>query len=175
MPTVIMNSKIIISGVMTILLLVSGINSSLSMMFSGSKNYAEIINYNNEIFYGNYIIDDNKIPIIVRVDEGNEKIYNENKTYDENKKNERINQNEKIIDDKTPGKINISFKDGSGLEINYNRDIGSKEMSETDKECLYKIVDAIIKYIDNSVGKQITKGTKKFLNFIKKDVNYKGK
>ena len=62
MPTVIMNSKIIISGVMTILLLVSGINSSLSMMFSGSKNYAEIINYNNEIFYGNYIIDDNKIP-----------------------------------------------------------------------------------------------------------------
>ena len=183
MPTVIMNSKIIISGVMTVLLLVSGINSSLSMMFSGSKNHAEIVNYVDGVFYGNYIIDGNKIPIVIKVEETNEKTYNENKTYDENKnseyneykKNERINQNERIIDDKTPGKINISFKDGSGLEINYNRDIGSKEMSETDKECLYKIVDAIIKYIDNSVGKQITKGTKKFLNFIKKDVNYKGK
>ena len=183
MPTVIMNSKIIVSGVITMLLLVSGISNSLSIMFSGSKNHAEIVNYVDGVFYGNYIIDGNKIPIVIKVEETNEKTYNENKTYDENKnseyneykKNERINQNERIIDDKTPGKINISFKDGSGLEINYNRDIGSKEMSETDKECLYKIVDAIIKYIDNSVGKQITKGTKKFLNFIKKDVNYKGK
>jgi len=185
MPTVIINSKIIISGVMTMLLLVSGINSSLSMMFNGNKNYVEIVNYNNEVFYGNYIIDDNKIPIVIRVEEGNEKTYNENKSYDENKnseyneykKNERINQNEKIIDDKTPGKINITFKDGSGLEINYNRDIGSKEMSETDKECLYKIVDAIIKYIDNSVSKKISNGTRKFLNFIKKDIkdNTKGK
>jgi len=183
MPTVIMNSKIIVSGVITMLLLVSGISNSLSIMFNGSKNHAEIVNYVDGVFYGNYIIDGNKIPIVIKVEETNEKTYNENKTYDENKnseyneykKNERINQNERIIDDKTPGKINISFKDGSGLEINYNRDIGSKEMSETDKECLYKIVDAIIKYIDNSVGKQITKGTKKFLNFIKKDVNYKGK
>ena len=50
-------------------------------------------------------------------------------------------------------------------------------MTETDKECLFKIVNAIIKYIDNSVGKQITKGTRKFLNFIKKDIkdNSKGK
>jgi len=178
MPTVIMNSKIIISGVMTVLLLVSGINSSLSMMFSGSKNHAEIVNYVDGVFYGNYIIDGDKIPIVIKVEETNEKTYNENKSYDENKnseyneykKNERINQNEKIIDDKTPGSINITFKDGSGLEINYNRDIGSKEMSETDKECLYKIVDAIIKYIDNSVGR-------KFLNFIKKDIkdNTKGK
>ena len=185
MPTVIMNSKIIISGVMTVLLLVSGINSSLSMMFSGSKNHAEIVNYVDGVFYGNYIIDGDKIPIVIKVEETNEKTYNENKSYDENKnseyneykKNERINQNEKIIDDKTPGSINISFKDGSGLEINYNRDIGSKEMSETDKECLYKIVDAIIKYIDNSVGKKISNGTRKFLNFIKKDIkdNTKGK
>ena len=169
--TLIMNSKIIISGLMTMLLLASGISSSLSMVFN-SKNSAEIVNYNNGIFYGNYYIDGNKVPIIVRVDE-NEKTYNENKTYDENKRNEKINQNERIIDDKTPGKINISFKDGSGLEINYNRDIGNGELSETDRVCLEKVVDAIIGYIDNSVGKKITNGTRKFLDFIKKDVKRK--
>ena len=57
MPTVIMNSKIIVSGVITMLLLVSGISNSLSIMFNGSKNHAEIVNYVDGVFYGNYIIE----------------------------------------------------------------------------------------------------------------------
>ena len=196
MQTVIVNKFII--GMMA-LFVMCGMNN---LMFKSGNINAKIYKYDNNQFFGELIIKDKKLPLIVNVDVENEvteKTYNENKSYNENKeyteykeindkkeinenkqyneqkdhninnnsnkkeeiinknedyinkKEEKFNENIRITDDKTPGSIDIVIKNGD-IEVNINRDIGSREMSEIDKEICRKSIDAVVDFINSIKG-----------------------
>ena len=196
MQTVIVNKFII--GMMA-LFVMCGMNN---LMFKSGNIDARIYRHDNNQFFGELIIKDKKLPLIVNVDVENEvteKTYNENKSYNENKeyteykeindkkeinenkqyneqkdhninnnsnkkeeiinknedysnkKEEKFNENIKITDDKTPGSLDIIIKNGD-IEVNINRDIGSREMSEIDKEICRKSIDAVIDFISSIKG-----------------------
>ena len=196
MQTVIINKFIL--G-MIALFVMCGMNN---LMFKNGNINAKIYRYNDNRFYGELIIKDKRLPLIVNVKENtndNEKTYNENKNYHEdkeyieykenndkkeinenkqynenknhninnnsnkkeeiinknedysNKKEEKFNENIKITDDKTPGSLDIIIKNGD-IEVNINRDIGSREMSEIDKEICRKSIDAVIDFISSIKG-----------------------
>jgi len=190
MQTVIINKFIL--G-MIALFVMCGMNN---LMFKNGNINAKIYRYNDNRFYGELIIKDKRLLLIVNVKENtnnNEKTYNENKNYHEdkeyieykenndkkeinenknhninnnsnkkeeiinknedysNKKEEKFNENIKITDDKTPGSIDIIIKNGD-IEVNINRDIGSREMSEIDKEICRKSIDAVVDFISSIKG-----------------------
>ena len=196
MQTVIVNKFVI--GIMALFVMCSMNN----LMFKDGNINAKIYRYNDNRFYGELIIKDKRLPLIVNVKENtndNEKTYNENKNYHEdkeyieykenndkkeinenkqynenknhninnnsnkkeeiinknedysNKKEEKFNENIKITDDKTPGSLDIIIKNGD-IEVNINRDIGSREMSEIDKEICRKSIDAVIDFISSIKG-----------------------
>jgi len=196
MQTVIVNKFII--GMMA-LFVMCGMNN---LMFKSGNIDARIYRHDNNQFFGELIIKDKKLPLIVNVDVENEvteKTYNENKSYNENKeyteykeindkkeinenkqyneqkdhninnnsnkkeeiinknedyinkKEEKFNENIRITDDKTPGSIDIVIKNGD-IEVNINRDIGSREMSEIDKEICRKSIDAVVDFINSIKG-----------------------
>jgi len=101
MQTVIVNKVII--GAMALFVML-GFNS---LWFKSDNIDAKIYNYNNGKFYGELIVKDRKLPLIVSVDvnadanngsNSSEKTYNENKNYNENKEyteyKENINKKE---------------------------------------------------------------------------------
>jgi len=204
MQTVIVNKFII--GAMALFVML-GMNN---LLFKSGNIDVRIYRHDNNQFFGELIIKDKKLPLIVNVDGDNdsnnsEKTYNENKNYHEdkeyteykesndkreinenkqydenkqyneqkdhninnnsnkkeeiinknedysNKKEEKFNENIKITDDKTPGSIDIIIKNGD-IEVNINRDIGSREMSEIDKEICRKSIDAVVDFIQNIKG-----------------------
>jgi len=172
MQTVIVNKFII--GMMALFVML-GINN---LMFKNGNIDAKIYRHENNQFFGELIIKDKKLPLIINVNGENEaieKTYNENKQYNEqkehninnnynkkeeiinknedysNKKEEKFNENIKITDDKTPGSIDIIIKNGD-IEVNINRDIGSREMSEIDKEICRKSIDAVVDFISSIKG-----------------------
>ena len=196
MQTVIVNKFII--GMMA-LFVMCGMNN---LLFKSGNIDARIYRHDNNQFFGELIIKDKKLPLIVNVDGDNEvteKTYNENKSYNENKeyteykeindkkeinenkqyneqkdhninnnsnkkeeiinknedyinkKEEKFNENIRITDDKTPGSIDIVIKNGD-IEVNINRDIGSREMSEIDKEICRKSIDAVVDFINSIKG-----------------------
>jgi len=172
MQTVIVNKFII--GMMALFVML-GINN---LMFKNGNIDAKIYRHENNQFFGELIIKDKKLPLIINVNGENEaieKTYNENKQYNEqkehninnnynkkeeiinknedysNKKEEKFNKNIKITDDKTPGSIDIIIKNGD-IEVNINRDIGSREMSEIDKEICRKSIDAVVDFISSIKG-----------------------
>ena len=148
--------------------------------------------YGNK-FYGDLIISDNKMPIIVNVEEDtNNKTYNynEDKTYDENKqyneqkinnnsninkKEDKHNENIKITDDKTPGSFTVTIKNDKGEERIIYRDMGSKEMSEIDGKCFGKIIDGVMEDIsksrDGSIRKGVIEKIKGFKDYLNKPKN----
>ena len=198
MQTVIINKFVI--GMMALFVML-GMNN---LMFKSGNIDARIYKHENNQFFGELIIKDKKLPLIVNVDSNNdsnnsEKTYNENINYHEdkeyteykeinekkqygenkqyneekyyninnnsnkkeeiinknedysNKKEEKFNENIKITDDKTPGSIDIIIKNGD-IEVNINRDIGSREMSEIDKEICRKSIDAVVDFINSIKG-----------------------
>ena len=192
MQTIIVNKVII--GAMALFVML-GFNS---LWFKNDNIDAKIYNYNNGKFYGELIVRDRKLPLIVSVDtdvnngSNNEKTYNENKEYTEykenidkkeindnklyneqkehnisnninkkeeiinkddinkreniNKKEEKFNENIKITDDYTPGSIDI-FIENNGNKVKINRDMGSKEMSDVDKELCIEIVRGTMNHV----------------------------
>ena len=101
MQTVIVNKVII--GAMALFVML-GFNS---LWFKSDNIDAKIYNYNNGKFYGELIVKDRKLPLIVSVDvnadanngsNSSEKTYKENKNYNENKEyteyKENINKKE---------------------------------------------------------------------------------
>ena len=218
MQTVIVNKFII--GIMA-LFVMCGMNS---LLFKSGNIDARIYRYDNNQFFGELIIKDKKLPLIVKVDGDNdsnnsEKTYNENKNYNENKeytehkeindkkeinenrryneqkdhntnkkeetinknneninkKEEKFNENIKITDDKTPGSIEIVIKNGDA-EVNITRKIGSREMSEIDKEICRKSIDATTDFIQsikgntkNNIKNNVIEKVKGFKDYINKD------
>ena len=192
MQTIIVNKVII--GAMALFVMM-GFNS---LWFNNDNINAKIYNYNNGKFYGELIVRDRKLPLIVSVDtdvnngSNNEKTYNENKEYTEykenidkkeindnklyneqkdhnisnninkkeeiinkddinkreniNKKEEKFNENIKITDDYTPGSIDIVIENNVN-KIKINRDMGSKEMSDVDKELCIEIVRGTMNHV----------------------------
>ena len=200
MQTVIVNKVII--GAMALFVML-GFNS---LWFDNDNIDAKIYNYNNGRFYGELMIKDRKLPLIVSVDaengngsnSNNEKTYNENKNYNENKeyteykeninkkeindnkqyneqkehnisnninkkeeiinkddinkseninkKEEKFNENIKITDDYTPGSIDIVIENNVN-KIKINRDMGSKEMSDVDKELCIEIIRGTMDHV----------------------------
>jgi len=215
MQTVIINKFIL--G-MIALFVMCGMNN---LMFKNGNINAKIYRYNDNRFYGELIIKDKRLLLIVNVKENtnnNEKTYNENKNYHEdkeyieykenndkkeinenknhninnnsnkkeeiinknedysNKKEEKFNENIKITDDKTPGSIDIIIKNGD-IEVNINRDIGSREMSEIDKEICRKSIDAVVDFISsikgnsnvkNNIKNSVVEKVKGFKDYISK-------
>ena len=233
MQTIIVNKFII--GAMALFVML-GFNS---LWFKSNNIDAKIYNYNNGRFYGELIVKDRKLPLIVSVNadvnngsNSNEKTYNENKNYNENKeyteykenidkkeindnkqygenkqyneqknhnisnninkkeeiinkddinkreninkKEEKFNENIKITDDYTPGSIDI-FIENNGSKVVIKRDIGSSRMSDIDEKCYEKIIDGVIKYIENDTNKKISSKVidlvKGFKNYITKPKN----
>ena len=161
MQTVIVNKFVI--GMMAIFVML-GMNN---LMFENGNINVKIYRYDDNMFYGELIVKNKKLPLIINVDGDNdsnnsEKTYNENKNYHEdkkhninnnyNKKEEKHNENIKITDDKTPGSIEIIIQNESGQKIVINRNIGSREMSEIDKEICRKSIDATIDFISSIKG-----------------------
>jgi len=192
MQTIIVNKFII--GAMALFVML-GFNS---LWFKSNNIDAKIYNYNNGRFYGELIVKDRKLPLIVSVNadvnngsNSNEKTYNENKNYNENKeyteykenidinenklyneqkehnisnninkkeeiinkddqninkKEEKFNENVKITDDYTPGSIDI-FIENNGQKVKINRDMGSKEMSDVDKELCIEIIRGTMDHV----------------------------
>ena len=197
MQTVIVNKFII--GMMALFVML-GINN---LMFKNGNIDAKIYRHENNQFFGELIIKDKKLPLIINVNGENEaieKTYNENKQYNEqkehninnnynkkeeiinknedysNKKEEKFNENIKITDDKTPGSIDIIIKNGD-IEVNINRDIGSREMSEIDKEICRKSIDAVVDFISsikgnsnvkNNIKNSVVEKVKGFKDYISK-------
>jgi len=214
MQTIIVNKVII--GAMALFVMM-GFNS---LWFNNDNINAKIYNYNNGKFYGELIVRDRKLPLIVSVDtdvnngSNNEKTYNENKEYTEykenidkkeindnklyneqkehnisnninkkeeiinkddinkreniNKKEEKFNENIKITDDYTPGSIDI-FIENNGNKVKINRDMGSKEMSDVDKELCIEIVRGTmdhVKTLSVPEKKRMTSIFKGFLEHI---------
>ena len=195
MQTIIVNKFIV--GAMAIFVM-CGMNS---LWFKSGNIDAIIYKHENSQFFGELIIKDKRLPLIVNVkgdsvDDSNEKTYNENKSYEENKeykesnenkqinenkqynenknqninnnsnkkeetinknneninkKEEKFNENIRITDDKTPGSIDIIIKNGDA-EVNITRKIGSREMSEIDKEICRKSIDATTDFIQSIKG-----------------------
>ena len=199
MQTIIVNKFAI--GLMAMFVMLN-----INILFRDNFN-AKIYKYSNNNFYGELIVKDNKLPLIVKVNDNSdnntnnisEKTYNENKqinekkdinedkTYKEdkeiyenkhyneqkehninnninkkeeiinkddqniNKKEEKFNENIRIIDDKTPGSIEIIIKNGID-EVNITRKIGSGDMSDIDKEICRKSIDAVTDYIQSIKG-----------------------
>ena len=210
MQTVIVNKFII--GAMALFVML-GMNN---LMFKSGNIDARIYKHENNQFFGELIIKDKKLPLIVNVDGNNdsnnsEKTYNENKEYTEhkeinnkketnenrqyneqkdhntnkkeetinknneniNKKEEKFNENIKITDDKTPGSIEIVIKNGDA-EVNINRDIGSREMSEIDKEICRKSIDGTMDFVqsikgNSNIKKGIIDRIKGFGDYISRD------
>jgi len=198
MQTIIVNKVII--GAMALFVML-GFNS---LWFDNDNIDAKIYNYNNGRFYGELMIKDRKLPLIVSVNvdanngNSNEKTYNENKNYNENKeyteykenidkkelndnklyneqkdhnisnninkkeeiinkddinkreninkKEEKHNENIKITDDYTPGSIDIVIENNVN-KIKINRDMGSKEMSDVDKELYIEIIRGTMDHV----------------------------
>jgi len=206
MQTVIVNKFVI--GMMALFVML-GMNN---LMFKSGNIDARIYKHENNQFFGELIIKDKKLPLIVNVDGENEvteKTYNENKNYHEdkeyteykeinnkneinenkqyneqkdhninnnsNKKEEKHNENIKITDDKTPGSIEIVIKNGDA-EVNITRKIGSREMSEIDKEICRKSIDATTDFIQsikgnakNNIKNNVIEKVKGFKDYINKD------
>ena len=214
MQTIIVNKVII--GAMALFVMM-GFNS---LWFNNDNINAKIYNYNNGKFYGELIVRDRKLPLIVSVDtdvnngSNNEKTYNENKEYTEykenidkkeindnklyneqkehnisnninkkeeiinkddinkreniNKKEEKFNENVKITNDYTPGSIDMIIEN-NGNKIKINRDMGSKEMSDVDKELCIEIVRGTmdhVKTLSVPEKKRMTSIFKGFLEHI---------
>jgi len=197
MQIIIVNKVIV--GAMALFVML-GFNS---LWFKSNNIDAKIYNYNNGRFYGELIVKDKRLPLIVSVDAENgnnssKKTYNENKNYNENKeyteykenidkkeiydnkqyneqkdhnisnninkkeeiinkddinkreninkKEEKFNENIKITDDYTPGSIDI-FIENNGNKVKINRDMGSKEMSDVDKELCIEIVRGTMNHV----------------------------
>jgi len=179
MQTVIVNKFVV--GLMAIFVMFN-----MNILFRDNLD-AKIYKYDGNKFYGELIVKDNKLPLIIKVNENSEnniseKTYNENKDYNEqkehninnninkkeeiinrndeniNKKEEKSNENIRITDDKTPGILDIIIKNGD-TEVKINRNMGSKDMSEIDKEICRKSIDAVIDFIKSIEGKSnIKKG-----------------
>ncbi len=155
MPIIInaLGNKIIV-GIMGLFVLLN-----IGLIERDANINANIYDYNNNVFYGELIIDSNIFPLFVEVE-------SENKTINENK-------NEKVVDDKTPGKVKIKVKDERGREVLYERDMGSGEMSEVDKSINKEVADALTNYINGIRGKTISESiveiVKGFANYCNKD------
>jgi len=139
----------------------------LSSAYSTRNINAKIYFYEDNKYYGDLIVNNTKIPIILELCEEN----NEKTIIDKKEKNE------KITDNKTPGSIKIKIKNEKGQEIVFDRNMGSGEVSDFDQECIGKITDALSEFIGSikgrSVPKTIKDGTVGFLNYCKKDKNRK--
>ena len=214
MQTVIVNKFVI--GMMALFVML-GMNN---LMFKSGNIDARIYKHENNQFYGELIVKNKKLPLIVNVNGENEvteKTYNENKEYTEykeindkkeinenkqyneqkdhninnnsnkkeeiinknedysNKKEEKFNENIKITDDKTPGSIDIIIKNGDA-EVNITRKIGSREMSEIDKEICRKSIDATTDFIQsikgnakNNIKNNVIEKVKGFKDYINRD------
>ena len=137
------------------------------------KTYNENKNYHEDKEYTEYKeINDKK-----EINEN--KQYNEQKDHNinnnSNKKEEKHNENIKITDDKTPGSIDIVIKNGDA-EVNITRKIGSREMSEIDKEICRKSIDATTDFIQsikgnakNNIKNNVIEKVKGFKDYINKD------
>lgn len=156
MPVTMLGSKIVI-GILGLVFL-------LSSAYSTRNINAKIYYYENNQFYGDLIVNNTKMPIILELCEEN----NEKTTIDKKEKN---------TDNKTPGSIKIKIKNEKGQEIVFDRNMGSGEVSDFDQECIGKITDALSEYIGSikgrSVPKTIKDSTVGFLNYCKKDKNRK--
>ena len=102
-----------------------------SLLFSNGKNTidAKIYRYENNKFYGDLIIDDKKLNLIVKVDAdnnkgNNEKTYNENKSYNENKQYNE--QKEHNINNNTNNHIKNENFNENKQEINKKEEIINK-------------------------------------------------
>ena len=69
-----------------------------------------------------------------------------NKRENINKKEEKFNENIKITDDYTPGSIDMIIEN-NGNKIKINRDMGSKEMSDVDKELCIEIIRGTMDHV----------------------------
>lgn len=191
MGTTIVANKII-GGFLAVLLI---LNMNL-INFATSEIEVEINDYYSNNFYGNIIVEDEKYPIVIKLDgtttinKKEDKKENINKkeditTRDDrkesidrkeniNKREERIN--EKVINDKTPGKLVVKItKEG---EFTFENDMGSGEKSEFDKECNKIVVDALVDYVKNDKGKKVPSKVKNFIlgfgEYMKRDTVDKG-
>jgi len=215
MQTVIVNKFII--GAMALFVML-GMNN---LWFKSGNIDVKIYRHENNQFFGELMIKDRKLPLIINAkenvdDNSNEKTYNENKNYNENKeyteykenidkkeindnkqyneqkehnisnninkkeeiinkddqninkKEEKFNENVKITDDKTPGSIDI-FIENNGSKVKINRDMGSKEMSDVDKELCIEIIRGTmdhVKTLSVPERKRMTSIFKGFLEHI---------
>jgi len=186
--TVIVNKFVV--GIMAMFVMFN-----FNLLFKNGYIDTKIYRHENSQFYGDLIIEDKKLPLIVRVDDSgsgiSEKTYNENKSYNEskeinenkqyneqkehniNKKEEKSNENTRITDDKTPGSIEIIIKNGVD-EVNITRKIGSGNMSDIDKEICRKSIDAVTDYIhsikgSNNIKKGVVDRIKGFKDYISRE------
>jgi hypothetical protein len=139
------------------------------------KINANIYGHTNNVFYGDLKINDKVLRLLVEVEE---KTVNQNIDKNETTEKHSSNVDEKVTDDKTPGKIKMKIKDERGREVTYERDMGSGEMSDTDKEINKEVADALTKYLNNLKNKPISEGivdtVKKFVDYCNRDSNSKG-
>jgi len=122
------------------------------------KTYNENKNYNENKEYTEYKENIDKKEI------NDNKLYNEQKDHNIsnninkkeeiinkddqniNKKEEKFNENIKITDDYTPGSIDIVIENNVN-KIKINRDMGSKEMSDVDKELCIEIIRGTMDHV----------------------------
>jgi len=134
--------------------------------YNEQKDYTEQKEHNINNNTNNNQIIDKKEEIINRNDKNNNE--NINKKEDISKKEEKLNENIKITDDYTPGSIDILIENG---KVKINRDMGSKEMSDIDKEICKEIVKGTmdhVKTLSNPERKRFTDILKGFLNHLNK-------
>ena len=152
MQTVFINKVIV--GAMAIFVMFN-----LSFLFKNNTIDAKIYRHDNNSFYGDLIIDDKKLPIVVSVKEGvddgagNEKTYNynENKIYDENRD---INENKQYRENKDINE-NKQYNEQKQHEINNN---------STKKE---EIINKNEQKIDNNTNSNINKKEDKYNENVK--------
>ena len=169
MPIVMMLSNKIVVGILGLLVL-------LNISISGKNNVnVKIYNHSDNLFYGDLIINNHKLPMIIEIEEYSEKTINQNidKNIDKKEEYSEDKVEERVIDNKTPGSIKIKIKNEKGQEIIYERNMGSGVISEFDQKCIDKIVDSLSNYINGSKGKGISQGVKNtikgFTDYCSKD------
>jgi len=115
----------------------NGSNSN-EKTYNDNKNYNENKQYNEQKDH-NISNNINKKEEIINKDDIN-------KRENINKKEEKFNENIKITDDYTPGSIDMIIEN-NGNKIKINRDMGSKEMSDVDKELCIEIIRGTMDHV----------------------------
>ena len=126
MQTVIVNKFVI--GMMALFVML-GMNN---LMFKSGNIDARIYKHENNQFFGELIIKDKKLPLIVNVngeENNNEKTYNENKEYTEYKEindKKEINENKQYNEQKDHN-INNNYNKKEEIINKNNENINKKE------------------------------------------------